>query len=693
MDDWRSAFMHVLKPRLAAAAAVLLVMLGAVAPGAAAAQTPLDSASASAAQAGASLPAWEMDRMRNALAAARLGAWDDVRAYRAAAVDPLARRILLWRLASDRDAPATFMEIDQALKELSGWPGRDTMRRRGEQAILDSGLSAADRIQWLTADQGPVSGDGQAALASAYGAAGRRAEAVELARSTWRERTLTPRAEALLLSDFGGVLTADDHADRVEGLLWRDDRAAAQRILPRLRPADRAVAQARIALQQRRAKGLSKVLAAVPASRRDDTGLVYDRIRYIRRDGRPEDAVSLVLQLRAADAPSFAREAIVQEQRLFIPRLLRSGQRSAAYRISSEHGLRSGETFADSEWMAGWLQLRFLGDPAKAEAHFARLDANVRTPVSRARALYWRAQALKALGRTEDATARLSEAADLPFTFYGQLAATERDPAAMMSLGDPPVIDDAVRAAFEERELVRVLRVMAVAGTRADFENVSFAIDDQLSSAADHEMLSAIARSYGYYRTAVRSAKAGMRRGIVAKEAAYPLLTLPEDARLPGRPEPALVHAITRQESEFDTQAISPVGARGLMQLMPATAQATARMIGMPYDRARLTDDGVYNLTLGAAHLEELIEEFNGSYVMAIAAYNAGSSRPRQWNADWGDPRSGALDIVDWIELIPFSETRNYTMRVMENLQVYRYRIAGTPTPIGLRQDLRRGFY
>jgi soluble lytic murein transglycosylase len=496
-----------------------------------------------------------------------------------------------------------------------------------------------------------------------------------------------------MLSLFGDQFTSADHSDRVDGLLWRDDRASAQRILNRLGSADRAVALARIALQTRRSKGLSKTLAAVPASRRDDPGLLHDRVRYMRRAGRPEDALPLVLRLRGVDAPSFAREALATEQRLFIPRLLRSGQRSAAYRIASEHGLTSGETFADREWLAGWLQLRFLNDPAKADAHFARLDANVRTPVSRARALYWRAQALKALGRPEEAQARLGEAADLPFTFYGQLAATERDPAAVLSLGDSPTIDDATRAEFANRELVRVLRIMAETGSRQDFELVSFALDDQLTTPAEHEMLAAVARESGFYRTAVRSAKAGMRRGIVAKEAAYPLLSMRGDAQLPSRPEPAFIHAIIRQESEFDIEAVSPVGARGLMQLMPATAQATARMIGLPYDRSRLTIDGDYNITLGAAHLQDLVEGFNGSYIMAAAAYNAGGSRPRQWNEDWGDPRSGAIDPIDWIELIPFSETRNYVMRVLENLQMYRYRMAGTPTPIRLRDDLQRGKY
>ena len=667
-------------------AAALAIGMGLLAASSGAQTTPTSAISAAATT--PPLPNWELDRMRNALAAARAEQWDEVRAYRAAAVDPLARRILLWRLAVARDAPATFGEMDSALKELSGWPGRDVIRRRAEQAIMDSGLSAAQRVAWLTAENGPLSGDGQAALAQAYLELGRRSEATALARQTWANRALTPRSEGLLLASFSGQLTADDHADRVSGLLWRDDRASAQRVLPRLRPGDRALANARIALQSRRSKGLSKILDQVPESRRDDPGLIYDRVRYIRRDGRPEDAVGLVSRLRPADAPEFAREAIVQEQRLFIPRLLRSGARETAYRILSEHGLTSGEAFADAEWMAGWLQLRFLRDPGKAEAHFARLDANVRTPVSRARALYWRAQALKALGRADEANARLADAAELTFTFYGQLAATERDPNALLSLGDPAAIDSAAREAFEGRELVRVLRVMAAAGTQTDFESVSFALDDQLTTPAEHELLSAIAREYGYYRTAVRSAKAGMRRGIVAKEAAYPLMSIPSDAR---RPEPALIHAITRQESEFDPMAVSPVGARGLMQLMPATAQATARLVGLPYDRLRLTTDGVYNVTLGAAYLDQRVQDFNGSYVMAIAAYNAGASRPRQWVQDWGDPRAGAIDIVDWIELIPFSETRNYVMRVMENLQVYRYRIAGTPTPIAIRADLERG--
>jgi soluble lytic murein transglycosylase len=200
-----------------------------------------------------------------------------------------------------------------------------------------------------------------------------------------------------------------------------------------------------------------------------------------------------------------------------------------------------------------------------------------------------------------------------------------------------------------------------------------------------------VARENGYAKSAVRSGKSGLFRGVLAPNAAYPVMSLPANARQPGRPEPAFVHAIIRQESEFDPRAMSNVGARGLMQLMPATARITATREGVPYSLSGLVDDPQYNITLGARHLQDLLEEWNGSYILTIASYNAGSGRAREWIADFGDPRSGGVDPVDWVEMIPFAETRNYVQRVMENLQVYRHRINGEPAPIQLRDDLRRG--
>jgi soluble lytic murein transglycosylase len=654
------------------------------------------------------LPEPELSRLREGLNAAQFGDWAGLRTARAQASDPLVRKMLTWRLAAAQNSDALFDEINAALTELAGWPGRETMRRRGEQMIFDSAMTPDQRVAWLTKDNGPLTGDGQVALAQAYARLGRSAEAAATAREAWRERALTPRAQTIVLSEFSHALTRADHADRVDRLLWRDDRSAAEHLLSRLGPADRALAAARIGLQERlpmhakhvkRRKGrkrapvqrsLAPLLAAIPASRRDDPGLLYDRARYLRRGDNADEALPLIARVAPLEAAPSVREALIEERRLYVPRALREGQYTTAYRLVSEHGLSSGETFADSEWLAGWIALRFLKNPAKAAEHFTRLDANVSTPVSKARALYWRAQSAKALGQTAEADADLAQAAAFPFTYYGQLAAKQRDAQAMMTLGEAAPITPDVQAAFNGRELVKALRAAALAGDRQSFELISFYLDDQLQTPAEHEMLSDLARRNFFTRVAVRSAKAGIRRGIVAQDAAFPLIAMPADASRPDRPEPALILAIARQESEFDPQAVSPVGARGLMQLMPYTAKTTAARWGLPYSPDMLSDPGA-NLSIGAAYLEDLITQFNGSYVLAIAAYNAGPNRAMQWVGDWGDPRSGTVDVVDWVELIPFSETRNYVQRVLENLEVYRYRLAGAPTPISIDLDLKRG--
>ncbi len=240
---------------------------------------------------------------------------------------------------------------------------------------------------------------------------------------------------------------------------------------------------------------------------------------------------------------------------------------------------------------------------------------------------------------------------------------------------------------------MRALRLMAQVGAQRDFESIAFYLDDTLDDPLEIELLAQMAREQSEYRTALRSATAGLFRNVVATTAAYPVLQLPSAVRSSGRPEPALVLAIIRQESEFDAGAVSHANAHGLMQLIPSTAQAQARRVGMTYQRGSLTSDPEYNMTLGSAHLADLIDDFNGSYVLAIAAYNAGSHRARQWIGEWGDPRSSSVDVIDWVELIPFNETRNYVQRVMENLQVYRHRLADAPVPIEIESDLRRGRY
>lgn len=633
----------------------------------------------------------ERMRVRDGLAAAASGDWAGLAQLRDGASDPLVRRMLQWRWAASTDAPLYFSDIARALNELERWPGRNVMRTRAEQAIYDSTLSASERVAFLRSEGGPQTGDGRIALAIALKETGQRGEASEIARAAWRESALTSTAEDRALAEFSSVFTSEDHAARVDGLLWRDQRSAAQRLLPRLNGADRAVANARIAMQTRQRRGLQAAVDGVPASRADHPGFLFDRTQYRRRTGNPQDALPLAVQIDAREAPLAARDEIFRERRLYVPRALRAGDARTAYRLVTNHGLTSGESFADAEWLAGWLSLRFLNEPQRAAEHFAHLSENVSAPVSRSRALYWRAEAARALRQNSEAEALYNQAAAYSFTYYGQLAATRGGREATLALAPTAQVTDAARNRFEHRELVRALRVMAEVGAQRDFESIAFYLDDTLDDPMELELLSQMAREQSYHRTALRSAKAGLFRNVVAANAAYPLIELPQRVHSAGRPEPALVLAIIRQESEFDIGAISSANARGLMQLIPSTAQAQARREGLTFQRGALTTDPQYNMTLGSAHLADLVDDFGGSYVLAIAAYNAGSTNVRNWIAEWGDPRSSSVDTVDWIEQIPFSETRNYVQRVTENLQVYRHRLAGAPTPITLERDLNRG--
>lgn len=635
----------------------------------------------------------EYNRLSIGLSAADSGDWTGLAIQRDGAIDPLVRRILQWRYATATDAPLVFSDVAQALRELQDWPGRAGMKARAEQAIFSSRLTPAERVAFFEEMGGPSTGDGKIALAQALVATGKRSEGAALARAAWRDDALTDTAEAEALASFGGNFSQDDHATRADLELWRGRRTSAQRLGARLSAADRALIEARIALQTSPRRGLQAAVDAVPASRTDNPGLLYDRARYVRRAGRPEDAMVIAARIVPGAAPLATRDEIAEERRLYVPRALRGGQRALAYQLVSNHGLSSGEAFADAEWMAGWLSLRYRSDPRQALTHFSHLSENVSSPVSKSRALYWRAQAERALNQDGEARAHLTEASRYNYTYYGQLAAAQTG-GGTLSLNAETTISREARARFDNRELVRALRLVSQMGDRADFEAIAFYLDDKLDDPQELEALSQLARERAYYRTALRNAKAGLFRGVVAANAAYPIMTLPQGARAPGRAEPALTHAIIRQESEFETGAVSSASARGLMQLMPATARMQARREGMDYSGpAMLTADPNYNITLGAAHLGDLVSEFGGSYVLAIAAYNAGGHRAREWIVDWGDPRSSSVDVVDWVELIPIAETRNYVQRVMENLQVYRHRLAGAPTPITIEQDLRRGRY
>ena len=636
------------------------------------------------------VPTPEMMRLRDGVAAAESRDWVGLALARDTAVDPIVRSLLEWRFAVENDTPADFNTLRASLERLEAWPRRQAIRARAEEAIFVSSLNPQERIAFLREDDGPVSGDGRIALAQALRASGQRSEAIEIARTAWREDRMEDQAESIALREFGDSFSADDHATRVDILLWRGQRSDARALYSRISSADRLLAEARIALQTRQRRGLQAAVDAVPDSRANNPGLVYDRARYIRRSGRPERAMDVAAEIDSTAAPLAARDEIFDEKRLYVPRALRGRDYRLAYRLVSNHGMSSGVAFADAEWLSGWISLRYLDNARQAAGHFQHLDENVSSSVSSSRAQYWRGVAAAALGDSAEAQAQFRRAAQYDFTYYGQLA-LEKLGGGEIALPSVVQAPTASRTRFENRDLVRALRAMAQVGDRGDFESIAYHLDDQLEDPYEIQLLAELARTQGYNRAAVRSGKAGLFRGVVAAEAAYPLIDLPPDVLQRARPEPALVLSVIRQESEFDIGVSSHANAHGLMQLLPSTARLVARREGITYDRASLNTDPEYNVRLGSAYLGGLIDDYSGSYVLALVAYNAGPSRARDWIEDWGDPRSPSTDVVDWVELIPFSETRNYVQRIMENLQIYRHRLAGQPTPVTLTADLQRG--
>ena len=624
--------------------------------------------------------------LSDGLRAAGKDDWPTVRALERRADDPLARDVLRWvRLTGDKEAP--FAELSQGLQDFAEWPRRTAIRANAEAAIGRSRLQPAVIDQWFVANPA-TTGPGLLAHADALFALGQGAEATKQLKSAWREHLLSRKIQDEALSRHQHRLSRADHAARVDFLLWHGHRSNANALAARLSRQDRALAVARIRLAAR-SRGVDSAIAAVPRALQKDPGLLYERARWRRRARRTEDARSLILEI-PADLPKHAAERVWGERRIHISRALKAREFLIAYKIAAAHGLTVGEKFADGEWLAGWLALRRLNDLPAAEQHFTRLKAGVSTPISLARANYWLARTAEARGDLPLANTRYREAATYATTYYGQLAVARLgDAARAVRLPTDASPTPEQIAEFMSRPPVRALRLFAELDEPRRFDAFAFALDDRFDEPWEYALLAEIAFSYGREKVGVRGGKTGLARGVLEPSAAYPVIDVSAIPR--HAPEPAFVLALARQESEFYARAVSHAGARGLMQLLPRTARATARSRGRPYRYNWLTDDPDYNLEIGSTHLGDLVREFDGSYIMAAAGYNAGGSRVRRWIREYGDPRSPDVDAVDWVESIPFSETRNYVQRVMENLNVYRGRLNGGQMDIQTDRDLKRG--
>ena len=663
---------------------------------------PVDSATDTARTGGESIPAptserrasnartlgaGDLDLYSKAFTAGNRGDWTAARSLADQGRDRVARLVITWRYLLDPNGGASFGEISSFLRDHPEWPLRETLFARAEHAIAQT-MAPGAVLSWF-GDRKPITGIGKVRLGEALIATGKRDDGRNLIRDAWIEDSFEPSEELAIIRSHGDILTPDVDRQRLDHLLWRNDLTAARREMSRVQADSQRLAQVRMALKTNPRAG-ERMVDALPQTLRNDPGIIFDRARMLRQAGGSDDVPALLVRTPTREMAKIDPDNWWGELNLAARDAMKGGSYDTAYRLVSDTGLSEGTDFAEAEFMAGWIALRFLQSPDKALGHFRQLAQGVSRPISLGRAYYWAGRAYEAQGDAASAAREYRKAAENPETFYGQLALTRLEPAPRLHLKDTPADPARVRADYEKSDLTRAMAVLADLGEEGMLR--LFAVHDvETHPIAGHvELLAEDLVRMGFPDIALRVAKTASYEGIDLLTYSHPLIALPQYKGPGTQPEHALVLGLIRQETEFNPDAVSRVGAVGIMQLMPRTARRMAQLAGLPYRHSDLKTNTHYNMQLGMAELSADLGDWGGSYILAAAAYNAGAGNVKKWIATYGDPRSPGVDPIDWIEQIPFSETRNYVQRVIENTEVYRSRLAGRGEPLQILADLYR---
>ncbi|RWO76237.1 MAG: lytic transglycosylase domain-containing protein [Mesorhizobium sp.] len=600
-------------------------------------------------------------------------------------VNSLDQHILAWAIAFYGGDRVPSGDIADAAKMLPNWPGMIALRKNSERALYRENPAPEIVVQAFGGSQ-PQTAEGVVILARSYVSQGNVQAARSVLSPFWRTEKLQARDEAAIIQEFGTLIPAADHRFRMERMFYADRVNSALRVAGLAGARQLADAWAAADKGDKNAgdknagdKSAARLLKAVPGAQRS-AGYLFAQAQYLRKQQKFSDAAAMVMKAPSDRSALIDPDAWWAERRVLSRELVDQGDMKTAYRIVAAHAGETAANVADAEFHAGWYALRGLNDPTTAAKHFERIAGLAQGPISLSRAYYW-------LGRTAEAggpgSARdyFSRAAGYGTTFYGQLAG-ERVGRQVLNIAHPqPSATD--HRNFSSREAVSAIKRLQQAGYQRYADTLYRDLAGQLSSPGELALLAAMAEKQGNHFLALKVGKIAGARGIDVGALSHPLGVIPETANISGSGK-ALAYAIARQESEFNIGAVSSAGARGLLQLMPATARQLADKAGMTFSQARLTTDAGYNATLGAAFLGEQLGRFDGSYVLTFAGYNAGPGRAAQWVARYGDPRGKDIDaVVDWIERIPYTETRSYVQRVMENYEVYKMRISGKYDIVG----------
>jgi len=617
----------------------------------------------------------ELRAAKDAIDLVRKGKISDATAIQKAIGDPAAQKLVEWVLLRHA-GEASFSRYASFVAENPHWPSSDLIRRRAEARLWEDRFNATMVRSFMRNE--PSSAKGRLALARVLLAEGDRDGAGQLVRRAWRSDELSERAEAEVIELFRDLLSSEDHRARMDKRIGAKDLSGAARAARQLGGDYPAIVKACAAVSADSSKAV-ELLDAIGTEARNDLGYTFCRINWMLRHDRLDDATRLMLAAAPDTMALQETDEWWRVRRVLARKLLDAGNFQSAYQVVRTAALPANQNYqAEAHFLPGWIALRYLNDPSVASQHFAHIDDGSVNPIVMARACYWRGRAAEAAGENEKMRIEYGAAARHTTAYYGQIARA-RLGLAGIELPEPPVPGSTEDRAVSD-ELVRAADILYSLGERELIVNFAADLANQSVDAGLLAAIGDLTMRRNDARSMLQIGKTALARGYGLHSYAFPTIGIPQHSQIAPEIEKSLVYSVARTESAFDQRDKSPANAVGLMQVTPEAGRDTAKRFGVTYDWDRMVSDPVYNTQMGAAELSALLREYNGSHILTFAGYNAGRGRVRQWIKLYGDPRNPDVDAVDWVERIPFAETRNYVQRVMENLLVYRVRFEpGTP--------------
>ena len=582
-----------------------------------------------------------------------------------------------WRHLLTTGNQATFYDYMTFIQNNKDYPRISRIKYLAEQKLSTDKISPKKIINWFGVNE-PLSGYGMLVLGESFIQTGDSEKGIALIKRGWITAELSRDSMKSLSKKYRKYLDSKDYINRADYLAWENKYWDLKRMLPYL-PKDYQLLYTARQILMSKSYGVDQAIKNVPQKFKNDAGLNHDRLKWRRKRGRIDSSLEILFSIKNNKDYLVRPDKWWVERAIMTRALIYKNKYETAYKVASQHSLDKGSEFAEAEWLSGWIALSFLNDPILAVDHFNNFYQNVSYPISLARGAYWLGRSYEKIGDKRQSEDWYREATKYLTTYYGQLAFLKINPSQNFELEEQADVKDDYRKYFYNKELVKITHLLNELNKDKYTKNIlRHLANDNIASGS--EILAAeLATNISRYDFAIQVSKLASYEKRFHNTFNYPIISVPQYVNGRKIPETAFILSLIRQESEFDMRANSHVGAQGLMQIMPYTAKLVAKQAKLPYSKSRLTSDPEYNINLGSHYIAGLILQYDGAYPFATAAYNAGPKRVKHWKKINKDPQKKQIDFVDWVELIPFKETRNYVQRVMENYNVYRYILEKKP--------------